>query len=326
MYTAIDKLELELSSSCNAWCPVCPRNLQSGTGIYQNPHADLNNHMTVEDIDNILSVQTTPRVSIDCIGTVGDPLANKNIVDLVARIVELKPQARLQLHTNGSLRTPEVFRQLAELMPYGKQRKIVFSIDGDEETNHLYRIGVQWERVMENARAFCDAGGFAEWKYILFHHNLESVVTAKRLAREIGFANFRFSENQSPHEMVDRHVATPPTLHTHAPEEYDDDEDYSNPPQGEIEPECINDQYVHIRADGEVYPCCMTAAGMYDVSSFVRQDTAAFIQPGWNNIRTRKFTDILADSNWQRIQSSFSSCWTCKHSCSEDNEKLNKNQ
>ena len=45
-----------------------------------------------------------------------------------------------------------------------------FSVDGLEETNHLYRQGVKWEHVERNMKAFINAGGRARWDYLIFQN------------------------------------------------------------------------------------------------------------------------------------------------------------
>ena len=123
IYNKIQTLEFELSSSCNAYCSVCPRYIEHNGGLYTNPNADLNSHLTPAMVRDIMTgFPLDDVVKIDCIGTVGDPLANKDIVEIVSTIVEHAPYCQLQIHTNGSLRNTKTFEQLAELMPFIKKR------------------------------------------------------------------------------------------------------------------------------------------------------------------------------------------------------------
>ena len=331
IYHQIKTLELELSSSCNSACPVCPRYVEHDGGIYDNPMADLNQHMTAEQIANILEFPTYRDVNIDCIGTVGDPMANKNIVDIIRAIVEAKPWCKLQLHTNGSLRNTKVFAQLAELMPVGSQRKIVFSVDGLRDTNHFYRVGVAWDRIMDNASTFISQGGNASWKWVKFNHNLHQIEDAKRIARRLGFQSFYTTNNQSPDELVDRHIVDgkpqhrimrrPPT----SADGYEDDETApTDLPNVKILPQCEQGQYVHVRADGLVFPCCMTAAQAYNPSKWARDDVEVLMQMGntnWNSLKHRSFTDIMYDPQWTQVKANYESnkpCVTCVEGCGED--------
>jgi hypothetical protein len=43
---------------------------------------------------------------------------------------------------------------------------------------------------MRNVKAFLEAGGNAEWDYIVFRHNEHQVEQARRLAKDLGFSRF----------------------------------------------------------------------------------------------------------------------------------------
>jgi hypothetical protein len=98
------------------------------------------------------------------------------------------PQLWLYLHTNGGVQSPDWWAQLARII--GPNGKIDFGIDGLESTNHLYRRNVQWSRLMANVQAFIDAGGNAQWNFIVFRHNQHQVDQARTLAQLMGFRDF----------------------------------------------------------------------------------------------------------------------------------------
>ena len=52
---------------------------------------------------------------------------------------------------------------------------VIFSLDGLEDTNHIYRVGVQFKKVMENTQAFINAGASAHWDMLVFKHNKHHV-------------------------------------------------------------------------------------------------------------------------------------------------------
>ena len=43
---------------------------------------------------------------------------------------------------------------------------------------------------MQSAQAFINAGGRAEWDFLVFRHNEHQVESARKLAKEMGFAKF----------------------------------------------------------------------------------------------------------------------------------------
>ena len=62
--------------------------------------------------------------------------------------------------------------------------RVDFAIDGLEDTNHLYRVGVKWKKVKENLEAYLSEGGHARWNYIVFDHNKKDLPIARKLAKQ----------------------------------------------------------------------------------------------------------------------------------------------
>jgi MoaA/NifB/PqqE/SkfB family radical SAM enzyme len=125
-------------------------------------------------------------------GNFGDPCACREFVDIYEYVRELNPRIGLACNTNGSLRTPEWWARLGAVMTQQQNNGnyCTFSLDGLEDTNHLYRRNTNWKKIMENAKAFIDAGGIAHWDYIVFQHNAHQVEDARQLAKDMGFRNF----------------------------------------------------------------------------------------------------------------------------------------
>ncbi|MFC1814481.1 hypothetical protein ACFL0M_00780 [Thermodesulfobacteriota bacterium] len=91
--------------------------------------------------------------------------------------------------TNGSMRNPAWWKKLGELFA-GTESWFEFHIDGLKDTNHLYRIGANWDKIMANAAAFISGGGSADWHYVLFKHNQHQIEEAHEIARQMGFNSF----------------------------------------------------------------------------------------------------------------------------------------
>jgi hypothetical protein len=97
------------------------------------------------------------------------------------------------MHTNGSAKRPEWWAELARII--GRKGHVVFSLDGLEDTNHLYRQGTVWANIMKNAQTFINAGGRARWDYIVFAHNEHQVEAAEQLSKSMGFDRFQFKKS-----------------------------------------------------------------------------------------------------------------------------------
>ena len=183
-YNDIKTIDIELTSRCQARCPMCARNYHGGI---KNPK------ITKSDIDldffkNIIPVGLLKQLeNITSCGNFGDPILNNELID-ISRYIKNNSNVRFEIHTNGGVRDAQWWTELAQAMP--TNHLVHFGIDGLEDTNHLYRIGVNYNKVIENAKAFIDAGGIANWNFITFKHNQHQLQEARQLAEEIGFAGF----------------------------------------------------------------------------------------------------------------------------------------
>jgi sulfatase maturation enzyme AslB (radical SAM superfamily) len=121
-------------------------------------------------------------------GDKGDPCMNHRIDDFIDMFATHKNSPWINLVTNGSIRNQKWWQKLGQKKYHNL--KVTFSIDGLHDTNHLYRIGLDFDDIINNARSFIDAGGIAEWKFILFQHNQHQIHEAKKLSEQLGFRNF----------------------------------------------------------------------------------------------------------------------------------------
>ncbi len=274
----IQKLHVEPSSHCNARCPGCPRNLNG----YNVDNLFNKTHLTAERFSEILTQY--PEVNFLLFnGNLGDPMMNPNIISLVdvARHVH-----ELRINTNGSIGKLETFERLGSM----KNIIISFSIDGLEDTNHLYRQDVEWEKIMERAKKFIGAGGRAEWKFILFRHNQHQVEQARSLSKELGFKNFEVvdhSRNNFPALNKDGTVShwVLPADKDAVVDEKRDHSSANRPDKFDLEQgldkirevrktfhvnksykrfdcEHLRERSVYVSAAGELFPCCYQGFGV----------------------------------------------------------------
>ena len=175
-------LHVEPTSRCNASCPGCPRN-NLGYGL---------TNFIVEDLDPQILNETLDKYKVKQIqmcGNLGDPCAAKNIDE---QFDVIKNISRLQIHTNGGLRKPSWWADLAKRFAHVKQFDIWFAIDGIGDTHSYYRQGTNYDRVIENAQAFINAGGSAYWQFIPFAHNESQIEECIKLSQKMKFKKFEF--------------------------------------------------------------------------------------------------------------------------------------
>ena len=176
-YYDIKHCEIELSSYCNAECPLCPRNL------FGYPYASdyTVRHLTLDNIKTIFDREFCDRVNFKFEGNFGDPIMNPELLDIVQYL-----NSPVKICTNGSMQTKKFWQELAKYNVH-----ILFGIDGLAGTHEIYRRNTRWQTVIDNAKTFISSGGSATWKMIEFDHNRSEIAKCRELSKQLGFKNFQ---------------------------------------------------------------------------------------------------------------------------------------
>jgi len=186
-YEKLNAVHLELSSRCNAACPGCPRHLRNSPNVDPNLQQ---RDISIGEFKSWFSPDALAKIEnwIIC-GTHGDPITCKDLVEIVEYICQHSPGS-IQINTNGGLRGTQFFSDLGRVLAENKlpdvNRAVIFSIDGLEDTNHLYRRQVKWDKVISNIKAYVAAGGLAAWDFLRFSYNSHQVEEAEKLAKSLG--------------------------------------------------------------------------------------------------------------------------------------------
>lgn len=182
----VKKLHIEISALCNAACPNCARYPTSG--YYELPSINPSHVWTLEQVKQRFPAGSLSNIEwISINGTVGDFVTNIEALEIIQYLHENSSLAVYKLiNTNGSARKEEWWRELAAI----PNLRVNFGIDGLSDTHHLYRRNTDWQRIIDNATAFIDAGGEAHWIMTVFQHNQHQVDECSRLATKLGFKKF----------------------------------------------------------------------------------------------------------------------------------------
>jgi len=189
-YEDIETVHLEMTEACNASCPMCARNLNGGD---VNPYLN-NRELSIGDVERIFPVEFVRQLKrIYMCGNYGDPAVARDTLEAFKYFRQNNKDINLSMHTNGSMKKPEWWAELARVI--GRKGYVIFGLDGLEDTNHLYRQGTVWSKIMENVQAFIAAGGRARWDYIVFAHNEHQVEAAEELSKQMGFEKFQYKKS-----------------------------------------------------------------------------------------------------------------------------------
>lgn len=183
-YEQIRHVHLEPTTRCNASCPMCARNTRGVTA----PGLKMT-ELGLEQVRRIFPEAFLAQITgFDLCGAYGDPALAAELSEIVAYVRAASPACTITVYSNGGVQTQAWWQRLAGAL--GSPARVVFAIDGIGETNAIYRRGVKFDKVIENASAFIAAGGVARWEFLAFRHNEEEVEQARELSKELGFEQF----------------------------------------------------------------------------------------------------------------------------------------
>ena len=268
-------IQIELTTYCNSSCIGCARNSQGGAVHPWLPliHIDLG---VWDKIVDAITKYSIPRVYFN--GSYGDSIMNPNLIGMLSKI---NSQSCISLATNGGVRDRQFWKDLASVLSTThKGSHVVFAIDGLEDTNHLYRRGVEWDRLIKNVETFIDAGGNAKWSYIVFEHNVHQVEEAAKRAKNLGFKIFASMPDfgkgkRSIHgvEYKDFKPFTVTGVSMDKVQHFRDTVDFKTiifPDKDDFNSKCPwqRERKIQIGVDGSVHPCCYYGT---ELSSFEKK-------------------------------------------------------
>ena len=179
----IREINIELSSRCNARCPLCIRNFHGFPHNTGYAETDLSLARLKEIVPESVVTQLD-HLMVN--GDYGDMLMNPETPEILAWFREHGHQNfKIDVFTNGGARGREFWEALGSL-----DLDINFCIDGLEDTHHLYRQNTLYETVIRNAGYYMAAGGRAHWCMTEFDHNRHQIDQARERSTKLGFHRF----------------------------------------------------------------------------------------------------------------------------------------
>lgn len=308
----IDVLQLEISTNCNLFCKGCVRTNKFEFGKTVNPDLpEKNQFLDPNIIEQVLNSKACSKLKeIQFCGTIDDPLMHPELLKILD-IIYKRPNIKVQLHTNASLRTPDYFREIAKRMR--PKSEIMFSIDGLENTNHLYRIGANWQKIIENAQAYIDEGGKAVWQYIEFPWNEQDTNAAQALAKKMGFDRFKWRRDRSgspTDEDVQATIDHYTKLYKKDWKQFIKSDKFVK--KDKIDCFTRKDKMMFIGYNGEVWPCCFLHNGKWLQDGRYSEYQDRFdgnYGKNWNNLYHSSFDDIV---NHRFYQDDLTASWSSK--------------
>lgn len=300
----VKQLQIELTTYCNAKCACCARNVGGGPLI----NRFVQEHMRLDTWYKIASKENLENVELLVFnGNYGDPLMHPLILDFLTYITHTAPHLCISIHTNGAIRDKNFWMKMAEVLSKVKSHIIHFGIDGIGKTHWEYRR-VEYDKVIENAKSFIDAGGVADWRFIVFDHNKHQIKEANQTAKKLGFS--AFSLNRSVKEKFFRAEGTDQDNYTitneytapsrHEVLELIKEYNYGPAlPKHWIDAPCpwLAKGTMQIDMFGSLWPCCYFSLDIF--GNMARREYLKDLKP-FNDLNKKTLKEVLGNQYWSK--------------------------
>ena len=257
-------VHVELTTRCNARCPMCMRNYRGMD--YNSGYPDT--ELTLTQFQHIVGPMIHQLTHANFNGNLGDFASAQDALEIVEYLVA--HNIIININTNGSLRNNDWWRRLAK-----PGVTIGFALDGLADTHALYRQDTDWNRIIAHAQAFITAGGRAVWRFVPFNHNKHQENQCQQLAKDMGFVKFEnIYDGRDSGPVFSRtgeyshSIGTDSDSTDHIPQIkdlvqshitwFDQRTVQSSKDVPDLKLRCQHKikQEIYIAADGSVYPCC----------------------------------------------------------------------
>ena len=283
-YETTKVLDIELTNRCNAGCPQCSRHIPE-FGFNESEHAT---DITLANMRSWFSEQDILHFDkLQFCGNFGDPCAARDLVPIIQWAKSINPDITIGFNTNGSIRAPKWWNRMGYLLN-SERDYVIFSIDGLQDTNERYRIGCAWDKIMNNARAFIEAGGRAHWDMLVFDYNQHQIDQCRTLASDMGFKFFRTkASSRGVYQWWHKYFPhTPDNLeHDYTP--------HTDPDTIDIKCFATEENSVYITCTGLVLPCCMLGSRIY--LDQISENFPELLQPDKISLKHRAFREVFPE-------------------------------
>ena len=298
---------------------MCVRNIQGGI---ENPWLVLD-EITLEQFKEWIPVEFVQQLErLYMCGNTGDPIVAKDTLEIFRYLRSNNPHIHLSMNTNGSAKTEQWWQELAKLNVIVK-----FGIDGLADTHSLYRIGTNWQKIIDNATAFINAGGHAVWDMLVFEHNKHQVDACRQLSQELGFkdivikhtSRFRDGSQQVLNkDGTTSHIIWPSDRSANFTKKFSE---YNIDENRTITCKVKAESSMYINAHGEVSPCCWLD---FRAVPPMRVDLIDFKDKGFYNLSLKDHTlkEIFDSGYFDKVEETWTD--TPLRKCSKECGKINK--
>lgn len=264
MLNQIAGFHIEPTNMCTLKCPRCART----KFIEQFPSQWYNKNLNLTHLKQFLDIDLKSK-NISLCGNYGDPIYYPQLFEMIAYFKQAG--AAVLIATNGSYKSWDWWRQLADLLDY--KDTVTFGIDGIPNNFTQYRINADWLSIKLGIDILTKTDVKTVWQYIPFSFNEDTIEQAQQLSQTLGFDEFlilpsdRWDENDTLKSANYVGNQTPAIVNWR--------NETSANRTNDITPKCknLNNQH-YISANGYYMPCCFVGDHrFYYKSEFYKNQT-----------------------------------------------------
>lgn len=333
----IKRLHMELTDKCQAACPMCARN-HNGYGA--RPFLS-NKEIGIDNFKSWFPPEFLKTLDVFySSGNYGDPAFATDCLEIYKYVRESNPSIYTSIHTNGSLRKPEWWAELAKYTT-----DIIFAVDGFKGKHELYRRNTDFDHVIENIKSVVQAGGRVKVDSLVFAYNEDDVNELEQFLLGIGVSSVQFKHTNRFYSIVDFPVydknnkfaynlnPSKRTKVTRALEKLlDSDVRQQLVTQSEISPKCIDNKEIFVDCRGNLFPCSYLGSDFVEepltevtIINSLRNICISVSKQHLNkitvpNLNMAPITEVITDDLWNNLPELWSGknkCLTCVNTCSK---------
>lgn len=166
----VEVVELDLTTMCNAACPLCFRNHKDFPEKFWKPFA----RDACDILNQLVGFKSLKRVEL--IGQLSEPTTHPQFIQIVKELKRLKKQVKIC--TNGDLHGDDFWSWLGQML--SDEDEVWFTLCGSSEEMHAkYRVGTSLKRVLAHAQALRSSRSIDGARALKFQYNQEDLASER---------------------------------------------------------------------------------------------------------------------------------------------------